>query len=182
MPEKESLMVKNNIYYFCERFDNETTKPAIEFIIEKNLIFDDEKPDHILLIINSQGGTANSTIALIDIMKGSSIPIHTLGLGCIASSGLLVFMSGKKGERTITPNTSILSHQYSWGTIGKEHELFSFQKGLELKTERMLNLYKECTNLNETKIREVLLPAHDVWLSAKEAIRYGIADKIKKTF
>ena len=82
----------------------------------------------------------------------------------------------------ITPNTSILSHQYSWGSVGKEHELFARVKEFELSTARMMEHYKKCTGLSEKKIREILLPAEDVWLSAKEAVKYGIADKIVSTY
>ena len=115
-------------------------------------------------------------------MKGSAIPIKTIGIGMIASCGVLTFMAGKKGRRILTPNTSILSHQYSWGSAGKEHELFARVREFELSTERMLTHYKKCTGLSEKKIREVLLPPEDVWLSSKEAVKYGIADKIVSTY
>jgi ATP-dependent Clp protease protease subunit len=91
-------------------------------------------------------------------------------------------MAGTKGRRVITPNTSILSHQYSWGSRGKEHELFATMREFELSSERMLEHYKKCTGLTEKKIREVLLPAEDVWLSAEEAKKYGIADKIVEVY
>jgi len=52
----------------------------------------------------------------------------------------------------------------------------------ELSTERMIEHYKKCTGLNEKKIRELLLPPQDVWLSAKEAVKYGIADKIVEVY
>jgi len=79
----------------------------------------------------------------------------------------------------LTPNTSIMSHQYTWGTYGKEHELFSTVKEYELTTERMIKHYKKCTKLKEKQIRQYLLPPHDVWLSAKQAKKLGICDKIK---
>jgi ATP-dependent Clp protease protease subunit len=115
-------------------------------------------------------------------MKGSKIPIHTIGLGMIASCGVVTFMAGAKGHRYLTPNTSILSHQYSWGSHGKEHELFAVVREFELSTERMIEHYKKCTGMSEKKIRQVLLPPEDIWLSADEAIKYGIADKIKKVY
>jgi ATP-dependent Clp protease protease subunit len=100
----------------------------------------------------------------------------------IASCGILVFMAGEKGFRTITPNTSILSHQYSWGSYGKEHELFARVREFELSTERMMAHYRACTGMTEKQVRQFLLPAEDVWLSADEAVKHGIADKIKKVY
>ena len=115
-------------------------------------------------------------------MKGSKIPIKTVGLGMIASCGLLMFITGEKGRRILTPNTSILSHQYSWGSIGKEHELFARVRELELTTERMINHYKKCTGLKEADIRKYLLPPHDVWLGAKEAKKLGLCDKVEEIY
>ncbi len=82
----------------------------------------------------------------------------------------------------LTPNTSILSHQYSWGSGGKSHELLARVKEFELTNQRMLKLYKSCTGLTEAVIKEVLLPAQDVWLSAQEAVDYGVADRIVTTY
>jgi len=107
---------------------------------------------------------------------------HTVGLGQIASCGLLLFMSGAKGHRVITPSTSIMSHQYSWGQGGKHHELLSTVKEFELTGKRMIELYRHCTGLDEKTIRKLLLPASDVWLTPEEAVNYGIADEIKETF
>ena len=143
---------------------------------------DSRRRKELTLIVNSPGGEVHSAFALIDTMKGSAIPIRTIGIGMIASCGILTFMAGKKGRRILTPNTSILSHQYSWGSTGKEHELFARVREFELSTERMINHYKKCTGLGEKKIREVLLPPEDVWLSAEEAVKYGIADKIVSTY
>ena len=116
------LMYESGIIYFSDHFDSNTTKPVINTIIEKNLLPQKERPKEITLIINSPGGEVHSAFALIDTMKGSAIPIKTVGLGMIASCGILTFMAGTKGRRVITPNTSILSHQYSWGSVGKEHD------------------------------------------------------------
>ena len=176
------MMWDAGIMYFSDGFDSQTTKPVIQAIIEKNLMPDSSRPKELTLVINSPGGQVHSAFALIDTMKGSAIPVKTVGLGMIASCGLLTFMSGTKGRRVITPNTSILSHQYSWGSGGKEHELFARVREFELSTERMLNHYMKCTGLNEKKVRDILLPPEDRWLSAKEAVRYGIADKIVKTY
>lgn len=177
-----SVMWDAGYYYMADNFTYESTKPIVNWIMEKNLLPDSERPEKLVLVINSPGGSVHAAFALIDTMKGSAIPVHTVGLGLIASCGVLTFMAGTKGHRVLTPNTSILSHQYSWGSGGKEHELFARVKEFELSTERMINHYKKCTGLSEKVIREVLLPAEDVWLSAEEAIKYKIADKIVETY
>ena len=176
------LMWDSGLYYMADGFTYESTAPIVKWIIEKNLLPDSERPEKLTLVINSPGGSVHAAFALIDTMKGSAIPVHTVGLGLIASCGVLTFMAGEKGHRTLTPNTSILSHQYSWGSGGKEHELFARVKEFELSTQRMLDHYKKCTGLSEKVIREVLLPAEDVWLSAEEAVKYKIADKIVETY
>jgi len=182
-PQQPGVMMWNaGIIYFSDPFTSESTKPVINTIIEKNLMPNSERPKEITLVINSPGGSVHAAFALIDTMKGSAIPIKTVGLGLIASCGVLTFMAGTKGKRLITPNTSILSHQYSWGSQGKEHELFARVREYELSTERMIEHYKKCTGLNEKKIREVLLPPQDVWLSAKDAVKYGIADKVVSVY
>ena len=176
------LMWNTGIYYMADGFTFDSAKPIVQWIIEKNLLPSNERPKELTLIINSPGGSVHAAFALIDTMKGSAIPIKTVGLGLIASCGVLTFMAGEKGRRILTPNTSILSHQYSWGSSGKEHELFARVREFELSTERMLEHYKKCTGLKEKVIREILLPPEDKWLSAKEAVKYGIADKIKSVY
>ena len=169
-------LYKSGLYLLMDVITAESCKDAIEFILKQNA--EKKKQKRLQFMICSPGGDVPSCFALIDIMKGSRIPIHTVGLGVIASCGLLLFITGEKGKRTLTPNTSILSHQYSWGSYGKEHELFAQVKEFELSTERMINHYKKCTGLTEEQIREHLLPPEDRWLSAKEAKKLGICDKV----
>jgi ATP-dependent Clp protease protease subunit len=87
-------------------------------------------------------------------------------------------MAGAKGRRVLTPNTSILSHQFSWANEGKAHELFATVREYDLTQKRMLEHYRSCTHLSDAKIKEFLLPAQDRWLDAHEALKLGICDKI----
>ena len=130
-------------------------------------------------MINSPGGDVSACFALVDAMKGSKIPVRTIGLGLIASCGLLLFIAGERGHRTLTPNTSILSHQWSWGSTGKEHELFATVREFELTSKRLMEHYRKCTGLPEKTIRDVLLPPQDVWLDSKEALKYKLCDRVK---
>ncbi len=175
-PTEPVELYKSGVFLLMDVITAESCKEAIEFILKQNA--EKKKQKRLQFMICSPGGDVPSCFALIDIMKGSRIPIHTVGLGVIASCGLLLFITGEKGKRTLTPNTSILSHQYSWGSYGKEHELFAQVKEFELSTERMINHYKKCTGLSEDQIREHLLPPEDRWLSAKEAKKLGICDKV----
>ena len=169
---------QHSFYLFMDEVTLATTKPMVEWIFESN--FSEERPDLLNLIICSPGGDLNAAFAMIDTMKGSAVPIRTIGLGQIASAGLMIFIAGTKGNRILTPNTSILSHQYSWGAFGKEHELFATVKEFDLTTRKMISHYKRCTGLNEKKIRDVLLPPQDIWLSAHEAKELGICDNVKE--
>ena len=178
-PSSELFMRGHHV--FMGDVTQETMKPLIEWIISENFN-QKEKKRELTLGICSPGGDLNACFALVDVMKGSKIPIRTIGMGMIASCGLLMFISGEKGKRILTPNTSILSHQYSWGSYGKEHELFAQVKEYDLTTERIVNHYKKCTGLSEKDIRKYLLPPHDVWLSAKEAKKLGLCDKIQATY
>jgi ATP-dependent Clp protease protease subunit len=174
------LLWDNGIYLFMDGVNNDSCRQAIDFIIRHNL--QRKRIDRIQFMINSPGGSVTACMALIDVMKGSKIPVHTIGLGMIASCGILLFMAGEKGHRTLTPNTSILSHQYSWGSAGKEHELFATVKEMKLTSQKLLSHYKKCTGMSEKKIREILLPPEDVWLTPQEAKKHGIADHIKKVY
>jgi len=169
-------LMKKNINFFMGDVTMQSMEPICEWIISANL--SDTPPKELTLVVCSRGGDLNACFALVDCMRGSKIPIRTIGLGMIASCGLLMFISGTKGRRVLTPNTAILSHQYSWGSVGKEHELFARVKEMELTTQRLLSHYKKCTGLNEKKIREHLLPPHDVWLGADQALKLKLCDKI----
>ena len=180
-PDPATELFLRGHHVFMAEVTQETMKPLIDWIIAENYNKEKKKKE-LTLGICSPGGDLNACFALVDIMKGSKIPIRTIGMGMIASCGLLMFISGEKGRRVLTPNTSILSHQFSWGSFGKEHELFAAVKEFDLTTRRMIDHYKKCTGLSEEDIRKYLLPPHDVWLSAKEAKELRLCDSITATY
>lgn len=158
----------------------ESVKPVIEWIIKNNLSV--SQFEYMTLMINSGGGNVTDAFALIDTMKGSGVPVYTVGLGEISSAALMIFMAGEKGKRVLTPNASILSHQFTWGKWGKEHELVTASRAFDLTAKMIMDHYVKCTGMTEKKIREVLLPPHDVWLNAKDAKKYGICDQVKTLY
>lgn len=176
------ILWENGILFMDKEFNQENCMPLVRMIMEYNMMPEGQRPEVIRLYINSPGGAVNSALHLIDTIKQSAIPVHTYGMGLIASCGVLLMMSGEKGHRYITQNTSVMSHQYSWGSRGKEHELMSIVKEFELSTERMLDHYKKCTGKNEAYIRKYLLPESDMWLTPEETVKHGIADHIIQTY
>ena len=164
---------------FCMIFDEvteETAKQVIQWVIEMN--YSEDRPEVLNLLINSPGGSLTDAFAIIDVMKSSHIPIRTIGLGQIASAALMIFLAGAKGQRVLTPNTSILSHRFTAGSVGKSHELFAISKEYDLTNLRMVEHYKRCTGLKESDVKKHLLPPEDVFLSADEALKYKLCDKV----
>jgi len=175
--DENKTLADSNYLMFFKEFTLDNASTAVEFIITKNLI-EKNRPKMIKMLINSPGGDVASCFSIVDTMKGSKIPVYTYGLGEIASCGLMTFIAGQKGHRYITRNTAILSHQYSWGSFGKQHELMAKVKEFENTHCRILDHYKRCTGLDEKDIKKYLLPPEDVWLTSKEAVKYGIADQV----
>jgi ATP-dependent Clp protease protease subunit len=171
------LLQDQGIYVFMGDVDEESIKPVIEWILVENHVVKKKKKE-LLLMVCSSGGEIEPAFALIDVMKSSSVQIKTVGLGQIASAGLMIFLAGYRGRRILTPNTSILSHQYSWGSEGKHHELWAMTKEFSLIQQRMVDHYQQATGLDVDAIREKLLPPSDIYLSAQEALDLGICDYI----
>ena len=184
-PDKSSIeyaspgeaLVDHGIYVLMDGISAESVRPVIEWILHENHVRK-KKYRELLLMICSSGGNMEEAFALIDVMRSSKIAIKTVGLGSIASSGLMIFLAGTAGRRVLTPNTSILSHQFSWNNHGKVHELFATVKEFQLTEQRMIEHYKVATGLDDEAIRKVLLPPQDVYLSAQEALEYGICDEV----
>jgi ATP-dependent Clp protease protease subunit len=185
MPKEENstdkspgdMLRDHGMYVLMGEISSETVQPVVEWILYENYVAKHRKSE-LLLMICSEGGDLQNAFALIDVMNSSQIPIKTVGLGMIASSGLLIFMSGTPGRRVLTPNTSILSHQFSWHNEGKAHELFATMREYELTQQRMIEHYKRCTGQDDQTIRDFLLPAQDRWLSGEEALKLRICDAI----
>jgi len=177
-----TVLKENGILFMDKEFNQENCMPLVKMIMEYNLMPAPKRPPIIHLYINSPGGEVASAFHLIDVIKQSKIPVYTYGMGSIASCGVLLMMSGEKGHRYLTQNTSVMSHQYSWGSRGKEHELYAKIKQFEISSEKLVEHYVKCTGKKKDYIRKYLLPESDIWMTPEEAIKHGIADKIIETY
>ena len=157
---------------------DEVTKQLIIFDLQ-NKVKGERLP--ITLIINSPGGSLHAGWQICDVMDFIDTPVHTTGLGEIASAALMIFMNGEPGSRVVTDRTSIMSHRYSWGVAGNHSELVAAQPEFKNIHQRILKHYVDCTGLGEESVEANLLKPFDVWLTPEEAIKFGIADEIFKS-
>jgi len=166
------------IIHICGAIKDEKIGETIKELVFMNF-FENMSFKNIQIILNSCGGELNSAFMLTDFIEFSKKPVYITGLGICASAGILILCSGVENHRIITKNTSLLSHQYTWGMAGeKYHDLVASRKEQDLTHERMINHYLKHSNLNRNQIKKILLPESDVWLTPKEAKKYGLIDKI----
>lgn len=173
---------ESGVLFMDKEFNQENCMPLVKMIMEYNLMPEDKQPEIIHLYINSPGGMVASAWHLIDTIKQSRIPVYTYAMGMAASCGCLLLMSGERGHRYVTQNTSVMSHVYSAGSGGKEFDLYARMKSFEQTSYNMVEHYKKCTGKSEKYIRQHLLPAEDVWLTPEEVLKHGVADVVIKTY
>lgn len=176
--EDEAALNYNGIFMLFGQINTISIAPACRWIIKNSLKKNPTKD--MRLFITSEGGDIPEAFALIDIMRGSKFTMSTVGLGEVCSAGLMIFMAGDKGSRILTPNSFVMSHQYSLNSGGKEHELLASRKATDIMSRMIINHYMKCTGMTEKKVRDILLPPEDVFLTPKEAVKYGICDKVKE--
>lgn len=169
------VLLKNHTFFLTGDIEEENINAAIKWIIYENSIPGNEP---LKLYINSQGGDLYQALGLIDIMRLSNKPIHTFGVGAVMSAAFLIFASGTKHYRFITRNCGIMCHQYSDTYEGKHHDLKSFTKEAELTNNRMSKILQEATGMSAREVKTKLLSPSDVWMSAEELVKLGVADLI----
>jgi ATP-dependent Clp protease protease subunit len=132
----------------------------------------------IELIINSPGGDLHASWMICDIMNSMQTPVQTMGLGQVASGGLLIFMNGIKGYRLATPTTNFMSHRFIASTEASHQDLKQQQYEWDRTHQRIIDHYRKCTGLPIKTIENELLPEHNVWMTAEDALRLKICDII----
>lgn len=172
----DNLLLDNHKFFLTGDIDTENVDRCIRWIEYENL--NTTEPKLLTLYVNSTGGDLYQTFALIDIMHSSKHPIRTIGLGSILSGGFLIFVCGTKGERYIAANAGIMCHQLSDEIGAKYHDIKSAVKEVENCNAKMIKILRDATELSVIKIQAKLLPASDVYLTAKELIQLNAADHI----
>ena len=176
--DRQSIKFQDaGVHFLVGEITEENINECIKWLAYENI---DAKPDRILtLYINSQGGDLYEAFGLIDMMRNSQIPVRTIGYGSVMSAAFLIMASGAPGERYITKNCGIMCHQLSCTEeMGKFHDIKATRKETDRLSKAMYDILKETTGLDGRVIKNKLLPAHDVYMTAEEMIEYGAADHI----
>lgn len=175
--DKETGLKEYGIIFLSGDINSGAAESVCREIIEYNIKGDVAQ---IQLIIHSVGGSCTAGFAIINLIEWSRIPVYTTGIGMIASMGLLVFMTGRKGHRVITPRTLVLSHRYLAWTVGNYSQLIAGRKEEDLMHARIVDHYLRHTNLaSREELEKTLLRDVDTWLSPDEAVKFGLADLVE---
>jgi ATP-dependent Clp protease protease subunit len=130
----------------------------------------------ISLYINSPGGSVSSGLAIYDMMQFVKCDVATYCMGMAASMGAFLLSGGTKGKRLALPNAEIMIHQPSGGAQGQATEIEIAAEHI-LRTKKKLNtiLSENTGQPYETIVKDT---ERDNWLTAQEALEYGLIDKV----
>lgn len=159
-------------------FMGEDVNPHTANLIVAQLLFldnaDPGKPIHFY--INSPGGSVYDALAIYDTMQFLKSPVHTYGIGMQASAAAFLLSSGEKGKRYVLPHSTVMIHQPSSGTRGKvTDQEIDLKESLRVK-KLLEDIMAKNTGQKPSKVHEDM--ERDKWLDAKEAVEYGLADKV----
>ena len=146
-------------------------------VVAQLLFLEMENPDQdISLYINSPGGSITAGMAIFDTMQYIKPRVRTVCIGMAASMGAFLLMAGEKGKRLALPNSEVMIHQPLGGAQGQATDVAIRAEWL-LKTKKKMNgLMAEMTGQDLKKIEQDV--ERDYFMSAKEALDYGIIDEI----
>lgn len=168
-----SRLLKDRIIVLSDEVNDTTAS----LIVAQLLFLESEDPDKdIHFYINSPGGSVTAGMAIYDTMNYIKCDVSTICIGLAASMGAFLLSSGAKGKRIALPNSEIMIHQPLGGAKGQATDVEIHAKWL-LKTKEKLNaiLAKNTNRPLEEIIRDT---ERDNFMSAEEALNYGLIDKI----
>ena len=168
-----SRLLKDRIIFVGDDINPYTAN----LIVAQLLFLDNEDSDKdIFLYINSPGGTVYDAMAIYDTMQYIKSDIQTVGIGVQASAAAFLLSSGTKGKRFALPNSTIMIHQPSSGTKGKVTDMeIDLKESLRIK-HRLNEIMAKNTGQTVKRIQDDM--ERDYWMTAEEAQKYGVVDKV----
>lgn len=176
--EKKELpdLEEKGVLFLTGQMTDETCGKVINGIIRANM---EPKGEFIQLMISSPGGSVHAGFALIDMMRWSKLPVFTTGFGFVASMALSVLIAGEPGKRVVTPNTTLLAHQFWTHTMDNYAGVVAKRKMEDLTHRRLLDLYLACSKLKDREeVEAKLMKEVDTWLTPEEVLEYGLIDQV----
>lgn len=168
-----SRLLKERIVFLTGEINDDVAN-----IVIAQLLFleaEDPKKD-IYLYINSPGGSASATLAMIDTMNHVKPDIATVCVGMAASGGAWTLAAGTKGKRFVLPNSQVMIHQPLGGASGQATDIAITAENILKLRKRLANLLVKATGKSLAQIEKDL--ERDYWMYAEDAVKYGIVDKI----
>ena len=168
-----SRLLKERIIFLGEEVNDVTAG----LVVSQLLFLESEDPDKdINLYINSPGGSVTVGMAIYDTMQYVKCDVSTMCMGMAASMGAFLLSGGTKGKRLALPNAEIMIHQPSGGAQGQATETEIAAEHI-LRTKKKLNtiLSENTGQPYETIVKDT---ERDNWLTAQEALEYGLIDKV----
>lgn len=168
-----SRLLKDRIIFL----GTEVNDDVANIIIAQMLFLEGEDPDkEITIYINSPGGSITSGLAIYDTMQYVRSPVATVCVGMAASMAAWLLASGQKGMRKALPNSRVMIHQPLGGTRGQASDIEIHAREILYIRERMNKIMEKHTGQTAQKIKEDT--ERDRYLSAEEAVAYGIVDSV----
>ena len=168
-----SRLLKERIIFLGEEVNDATAS----LVVSQLLFLESEDPDKdINFYINSPGGSVTAGMAIYDTMQYVKCDVSTMCMGMAASMGAFLLAGGTKGKRFALPDAEIMIHQPSGGAQGQATEIEIAAEHI-LKTKKRLNtiLSENTGQPYETIAKDT---DRDNWLSADEAVAYGLIDRV----
>lgn len=156
---------------------DEVNDATASIVIAQLLFLEGQDPEKdISFYINSPGGSVTAGLAIYDTMQYIKCDVSTICMGMAASMGAFLFSSGAKGKRYILPNAEVMIHQPLGGAQGQATEILIAADHIKRTKERLNKILADNTGKS---VEEIFADTErDNWLTAEEAVAYGLADKI----
>lgn len=171
-----SRLLKERVIFLGGVIESETAN-----LIVAQLLFleaEDPKKD-VYLYINSPGGSVSAALAMIDTMNHVKPDVATVVVGMAASAGAWILSSGKKGKRFALPNAEIMIHQPLGGAEGQATDIEITARHILATRDRLNKIMAKNTGQALSKVEKDV--DRDFFMTADEAKKYGIIDKVYKT-
>ena len=168
-----SRLLNDRIIMLCDEVNDATAS----LVVAQLLYLEGQDPDKdISFYINSPGGSVTAGMAIYDTMQYIKCDVSTICIGMAASMGAFLLAAGAKGKRMALPNSEIMIHQPSGGAQGQVTDI-------EIHAERLIRIKKHLNEIlaertGKTLEETIKATERDNFLSAQEALEYGIIDKV----